>query len=938
MYSRARAFSVAVTSSLSTSLSFPRLSLWLHCVAVGVAFGIGRAFVKRASARQWPQIATATPGTYTGNSISCLVTVLSPTIATMQTRRVLLASQPLLQRIHLMAWQLSVLLLTTIPSQYLCAKDGVEIRVFPASIDLTHQGSEQSILVQGVDAEGVLLGPVTDAVDYEIDDPKIAVVVVDEKHRAKVRGVASGTTQMKVRRVKADGSIAVASVPIKSVKMESSMDWEFTNHVQSVLARSGCNMGACHGALAGKGGFRLSLRGYDPATDHFNITRQDRGRRIELNDPAMSLLLAKPSGAVEHKGGVRLPVDSPDYALLADWIARGAEGARDSDPKLQRISIYPDVVRLEKNDVQPLLVLAQYDNGRVEDVTRWAKFNSTDESVAIVDEFGLARVVGPGEGAVTAWFASRIVSARLTVPFSSATPNPPSDFVAANPIDVHVLNQLNSLGLDLSNRCTDSEFIRRTSLDATGTLPSQEQVVSFLNDNSPDKREKWIDSLLESPEFVDYWTYRWSDLLMLNSNLLRSEGLKSYYQWIRNNVQKNTPWDEFVTQIITARGEALENGATNFYAINQDPESMTENACQAFLGLSIGCAKCHNHPLEKWTNDQYYAMANLFARVRAKGWGGEVRDGDSSRTVMVLDRGDLIQPLRGKPQPPAPLDAPPVDSNSTEDRREYLAKWMVSPKNPYFTRAIVNRVWAAYFGVGIVNAVDDLRASNPESNPALMSFLSEHLVEKKYDLKQLMRLIMNSETYQRSSVVTEGNRADRKYFSHYYPKRLMAEVIHDSIASVCQVPTEFNKVAFLGGDKRDTKFYAKGTRAIQLFDSSVDNSFLKTFGRNQRRITCECERSDEPSIIQVLNLNNGDTLNNKLSQSGGVVDQLMKEFGESNQGLVMSAYLKCLSRLPTDRELNELTNELDRAGSEKRVVVEDLLWSLMTSREFLFNH
>lgn len=366
---------------------------------------------------------------------------------------------------------------------------------------------------------------------------------------------------------------------------------------------------------------------------------------------------------------------------------------------------------------------------------------------------------------------------------------------------------------------------------------------------------------------------------------------------------------------------------------------MTENICQAFMGLSIGCAKCHNHPLEKWTNDQYYAMANMFVRVRAKGWGGEVRDGDAQRTLLVLDRGDLIQPLRGKPQPPAPLDGEPLDIHSPDDRRIALADWLTSPQNPYFTRSIVNRVWAAYFGIGIVNPVDDMRASNPASNPALMDHLCEELVASKYDLKQLMRSILNSQTYQRSSVTTELNQADRKYFSHYYPRRLMAEVIHDAIVDVTAVPTTFDKIAFLGGDKRATKFYAKGTKAIQLFDSSVDSDFLKTFGRNQRRITCECERSDEPSIIQVLNLNNGDTVNNKLAASGSIVDQLLKSHSEDPDKLVEAAYVRCLSRLPTETEIKAFREELQTAaGDEKRIVVEDILWSLLSSREFLFNH
>jgi len=827
----------------------------------------------------------------------------------------------------------------------------VGIKILPSRVELTGANSSQRVAIQYEIAGGGTGAVVQTKLQLRWADPTIANIngksaSVDLASTSPgaagllhLVALRNGETTLTVECVLPNGERASATATIVCNQVDKPLEIEFNNHIQAVLAKSGCNMGACHGALAGKGGFRLSLRGYDPVTDHFNITRQDRGRRIELSEPAKSLLLAKPSGAIEHKGGLRLPDDSSDYALLAKWIAKGAPAPREKDPKLDRIEILPDAIRLAQGDSQSLLVRAHYSNGRIEDVTHWAKFSATDESVAIVDDHGVAKVVGPGEGAINAWFSSRIVSSRISVPFTSIESKKLAQLPRANFIDDHVASQLASLGLDASERCSDSEFIRRSSLDATGSLPSEQQSISFLADTSPDKRSRWIDSLLESPEFVDYWAYRWSDLLMLNSNLLRSDGIKAYYQWIRSHVQRNTPWDEFTREIITARGEALVNGATNFYAINQDPESMTENACQAFLGLSIGCAKCHNHPLEKWTNDQYYAMANLFARVRSKGWGGDVRDGDASRTVMVLDRGDLIQPLRGKPQPPAPLDSKPLDINSVHDRREYLADWLTSPENPYFTRAIVNRVWAAYLGIGIVNAVDDMRASNPASNPALMQSLCEHLVHHKYNLKELMRLILNSETYQRSSVTTSGNNQDKKYFSHYYPKRLMAEVIHDAIASVSTVPTVFDKVAFLGGDKRPTKFYEKGTRAIQLFDSSVDSNFLRTFGRNQRRITCECERSDEPSIIQVLNLNNGDTLNNKLAEKGSVVDQLLEDHSSDFHALVQSAYVRCLARFPTDIELVPLVKEISEASdSERRLVVEDLMWSLITSREFLFNH
>jgi len=829
--------------------------------------------------------------------------------------------------------------------------DHGDLRILPEAIHLSQFQPSQGVSIREVLKDGSLSNALTtEGKDLErlhvtIEDPSIAEWIEDATLGSRVRAKKSGTTTLRVQWVDAQRREVATTAKIQAVDIEQEPAWEFTNHVQAVLSRNGCNMGACHGALAGKGGFRLSLRGYDSLTDHFNITRQDRGRRIELSEPSMSLVLAKPSGALEHKGGLRLPTESEGYSVLLDWIAAGARGPNASEPELVRLEMLPESVQLARGAEELVSVRAHYSNGRVEDVTRWAKFSSSDESIALVNENGKLKILGPGEGAIVAWFASRIVSARVRVPFPENLAQRPSlqeiqsQLGRANEIDDHVAAQLFALGLQPSPRSEDAEFFRRSSLDATGTLPTQEQVEQFLEDPSPDKRARWIDALLASPQFVDYWTYRWSDLLMLNSNLLRSEGVRAYYQWIRTRVEQNVPWDVMVREILTARGEALENGATNFYAINQDPEGMTENACQAFLGLSIGCAKCHNHPLEKWTNDQYYAMANLFARVRAKGWGGEVRDGDAARSVYVVDRGELIQPSRGKPQLPAPLDGEPVDPDAPEDRRVHLATWMTASENPYFTRAIVNRVWAAYFGIGIVNPVDDLRASNPESNPALMQALCDGLVADGYDLRRLMRKIMNSETYQRSSRVSPGNAEDKKYFSRYYPKRMMAEVIHDALVSVSGVPTEFNKVSFLGGDKRDTTFYPKGTRAIQLFDSSVDSNFLRTFGRNQRRITCECERSDEPSIIQMLNLSNGDTLNQKLAAEGSVVDTLLDQFSQNPAALVRTAYLRTVSRLPSESEVEALVAEIASSEPEdRRVLVEDLLWSLMSSKEFLFNH
>jgi hypothetical protein len=822
----------------------------------------------------------------------------------------------------------------------------LSVQVIPEEIQLHTFQPEQIVSVRELSAGKTFSKSLTkdSGLTLKLQDPQIAELIEHADGTWILRAKGNGTTNLQAF-VKSPQGIEVQVQARVSVALTKGIvDWEFENHVQPILSRNGCNMGACHGALAGKGGFRLSLRGYDPISDHFNIVKQDNARRVELAQPESSLILLKPTGLVEHKGGVRLQTDSIDYRILLDWISAGAPAVKPTDPKLESIELLPDAVALRPTDRDQLTLIAHYSNGRKEDVTRWAKFSSSDESVALVDAQGRVQIVGPGEGTIVAWFSSRIASSRIRVPFDTdATPGLSLAAIQeklgmANPIDQHIASQLAALRIAPSDRCTDEEFLRRSSLDATGSLPTVDQIEQFLADSSPDKRSRWIESLLSSPQFVDYWAYRWSDVLMLNSNLLRSDGVKAYYQWIRQSVEQNKPWDAMVREILTATGNSLDNGATNFYGINQDPETMTENACQAFLGLSIGCAKCHNHPLEKWTNDQYYAMANLFARVRAKGWGGEVRNGDSARTVFVVERGDLIQPLRGKPQPPAPLDAPAIDSESTEDRRIVLAQWMTSPNNPYFTRATVNRIWAAYFGIGIVNAVDDLRASNPESNPALMAYLSQYLIENRYDLKSLMRQIMNSETYQRSSNPRDGNQADRKHFSHYYPKRLMAEVIHDAIASVTAVPSEFNKIVFLGGDRNDTKFYPKGTKAIQLFDSSVESNFLKTFGRNQRRITCECERSDEPSIVQALHLANGETLNNKLAQEGGIVDQLLERFPQDNAALVRAAYLRTICREPTASQQQAIVQELERNSQDRHVAIEDLLWSLMSSREFLFNY
>ncbi len=801
--------------------------------------------------------------------------------------------------------------------------------LIPATTTLSSNHSSQQLLMERL-ADGLFIGDKTHETAFSTSDP--AVATVDDT--GLVRPVGHGTATIYAT---VDGQSATAMVVVE--KMGETAGRSFRNDVQPVLAKIGCNTGACHGALAGKGGFKLSLHGYDVMADFLAITRNARGRRVEPTDPGRSLLLAKPSMAVPHKGGLRLPVDSPGYEIIAEWLAAGAAPPRDDEPTVQHLEVFPAEVTLGRGDEQSVVVRAHYSDGSARDVTKWSKFAATNEAVATVDEDGRIKVVGHGGGAITVWYSSKIVNVRIISPYESQVPDTLyAEATRNNFIDELILKQLHALGLPPAQPADDATFLRRVFLDTIGKLPTPEEVRAFLADETPDKRSRLIDELLAREEFVDYWTYQWCDLLLVNGTRLRPEAVKAFYSWIRQRVHDNVAWDEFAGQIVLARGGSVENGATNFYALHQDAETMTENISQAFLGLSIGCAKCHNHPLEKWTNDQYYAMANLLARVRAKGWGGDGRGGDGVRSLFVADRGELIQPAKGSPQPPAPLDAEPLAADSEKDRREYLADWLTAPENPYFTRAITNRVWANFFGVGLVEPVDDIRLSNPASNEELLSAAAKYLADHDYDLKALMRVILQSAAYQRSSIPHEASRDDARNFAHYYPRRLMAEVALDAISQVTAAPTEFTQIEYPGADFEDTKFYAKGTRALQLYDSAVVSPFLRTFGRHQRVITCQCERSNEPSLVQALHISNGETIMKKLAAEDGKVESLLAS-GVPNYRVIEELYLSAVSRYPTDRELAELLSVInDAPQDQRRAVVEDAFCAVLSSREFLFNH
>jgi hypothetical protein len=794
----------------------------------------------------------------------------------------------------------------------LLAEEPTTARILPESIGLSSPADRQRFLVELPAAEG-------DLVPLEVISSNPEVMKI-------VDGVALPVGNGEAKIIATQGNQR-AEAAVTVTGQNEPHAWSFRNHVVSVLSKSGCNGGACHGARAGKSGFKLTLFGYDLDADYDSITRHARGRRVNFTDPARSLLLTKPTGALPHKGGVRLEVGERNYQVLSQWIAAGAPKHSDDDPLMTHFEVLPQHSIHKLGEQQQLIVVAHFNDGHTEDVTAWAKFQSVNESVAKVDREGLASVVGHGESAINVWYLNQNQLAFLSSPYESTAQT--SELFAKAPqrnfIDQHVLAKLESLNLPPSPRCDDATFIRRAYVDTIGLLPTTKETAAFLADEHTDKRDRLIEQLLSRPEFVDYWSYKWSDLLLVSGDRLRPDAVKAYYGWIRSQVEQNTPWDELVSQLITASGSTVENGAANFYALHQDPTVMSETVAQAFMGLSINCAKCHNHPLEKWTNDQYYGMANLFSRVRAKGWGGDFRNGDGNRTIYADTQGELIQPSTGTPQLPTPLDGESLAFDSRTDRRQHLATWLTSQKNPYFTKSIVNRVWANYFGVGLVEKVDDLRATNPPSNQALFDATADYLIDQQYDLKALMRTILQSETYQRSSVPLAENAADERFYSHYYPRRMPAEVMLDAVSQVTGVAAGF-------------KDQPAGTRAIQLADASVDSYFLETFGRPERLITCACERSAEPSMTQVLHLYNGDTLNKKLADKESVVSGHLAT-DDSVEKVIEAAYLRAYAREPSDTERKQLLAAFAEVPEEeRRAMIEDLYWSLLTSREFLFNH
>ena len=797
--------------------------------------------------------------------------------------------------------------------------DGIEI--LPASVELHGPQARQQLLAQvtvgGVQRDRTASGTWTS------DNPAVASV----DPGGVVRPVSDGSA---VIRVSADGMHS--SVTLRVTGTREASNWGFRRHVIPILTKKSCNSGACHGSAAGKNGLKLTLRGYDPAADHDALTREATARRISLADPASSLFLTKPTMTIPHGGGKKVDIDSLEYRVLSEWIAAGAPGLRPDDAAVTGLEVHPRAATLAPGAKQQLVVRAKYSDGRVVDVTRWARYSSTDAAVAEVSEDGVVTLVGRGEVAITAAYDTSVLYARLTVPYDNAVSEAEFGRLSVNNfIDELVLEKLRQLRIAPSEPAGDPAFLRRAYLDAAGILPTAEEAEEFLEDPSPDRRGRLVDRLLERPEYVDYWAYKWSDLLLVSTNRdhLDRTALWDFYNWIRDGVAANKPWDRFVQDIFASSGSSRENGALNYFVLHKDTIELAENTTQAFMGQTLTCARCHNHPLEKWTQAQYYRFANLFARVGIKN-GDE--PGDS--IVFTKDFGDIPHPRAGSPLPPTPLEGEAMALDSPGDRKLHLARWLTSEANPYFARNIVSRVWASFFARGLVDPPDDLRATNPSSNEALFDALVTDFIDGGYDVKRLIRRIMNSGTYQLSSAPSASNEMDDKYYSKYQVKRLPAEVILDAFSSITGQPTNFDS-------------YPLGMRATQLPDVQVESQFLESFGRPLRLVCDVEERSDDPSVAQALHVINGETLNGKLRANGNAVSAFL-QLGLSDRRIVEHLFLSAFSRYPTDSEERRILGELRsarvngasaRSGQHaRREAIEDLMWALLTTREFLFNH
>ena len=698
----------------------------------------------------------------------------------------------------------------------------------------------------------------------------------------------------------------------------------FRHEVEPILTRAGCNAGACHGTPSGRNGFRLSLRGYDPALDILTLTREVHARRLDLLDPAASLLLRKGTGQAPHEGGQRLTPSDTQYQLLLRWIAEGARDDSASAPLLKLLEVFPPHDILDEPAMsRQLRVQAHFGDGSRREVTHLTRFGVNDDAIAVVRPDGVVEKRKAGEVAVTAEYLGQMATTRLL--FRDAKPGfvwhvPPEQ----NYIDHHLFAKLRLLRLQPATLCSDSEFLRRVYLDVIGKLPTPDEVRRFLGSDDPNKRRRVIDELLERPAFADWWALKWADRLGCNQRFVGKIGAHLYHEWIRQAMLANVPDDELARAIVTGRGGNYSSPPAGFYRRLRDPQARAEEVAQLFLGVRIGCARCHNHPGERWTQDDYYGLAAFFARVRYRNGPFFVQIYDKEETVYEARQGEVVHPRTGQTMTPRFLGGAVASLGPTEDRREVLARWLTAPDNPFFARNAVNRLWYHLFGQGIVEPVDDFRGSNPPCNEELLDALAMDYAHHNFDRKYLIRTIASSRTYQLSASPTENNAEDTRYFSHARVRLLQAEQLLDAIASAAGAAVRYPAVP-------------PGTSAAALPDGEYKHPFLEAFGRPARAMVCECERDTDTNLGQALHLVGGRAIHALLHDPAGRAARLSTS-ALPDEKVIEELFLGSLSRYPSTEERGILIGKLRKRGSDRRRIVEDILWALVNHKEFLFQH
>lgn len=703
----------------------------------------------------------------------------------------------------------------------------------------------------------------------------------------------------------------------------------FARDVVPVLTKAGCNAGSCHGSFQGRGGFRLSLLGFDPLADYQAIVEEARGRRVFPAAPEYSLLLRKPTGEMAHGGKKRLAADSEGYRILRDWIRQGLPAPRIDGPAVVRLEVTPKEVVLQTDRQTPLQVRAIWSDGFSQDATSWALYESTEDTVAEVSATGAVMRHRPGRAAITVRYLGQVAAVAVTVPHATPAQDAQNSH---NFIDDFIVAEWKKLGVQPAALADDAEFVRRVHLDLIGTLPTPEEVRRFLDSKDAAKRSRLIDELLERPEYVDYWALKWGDLLRAHRRALGEKGLMSFHGWLRQALRQNQPLDRIVRELLTAQGNLYTNGPVAFYYVDQTPEELAETTAQVFLGVRLQCAKCHHHPYEVWGQDDYYGLAAYFAGIQRKDTKEDGRYG-GAQTIRLGGNATVTNPATRQVIAPRVLGHPPVPAAAGSDPRQALATWITQKDNPYFARNFVNRYWGYLFGRGLVEPIDDLRATNPASHPALLEALAQDFVKNGYDVKRLLRTLCNARVYQLASEVAPRRDQEGVFFTHRRPRRLPAEVLLDAINQAVGAQEKFDET---GRSRFGVAQVLPGTRAIALPDPTVTSYFLDTFGRPNRTSTCECERGSKPDLSQILHLVNSDSLHEKVTSRQGRAARLLAA-KKSDAAIIDELYLATLSRLPTAQERERVREALTSAPTRAEGF-EDLLWALLNTAEFISNH